>query len=245
MAQNVKTLNGLAIASVKTFRGLAIASVKTINGVDNTGGGLASFSDDFIRADSDSLGSNWTEIAGDIDIVSNQANAPATFDFSEKAAVYTGTACTTVDQYVKVTFPSSGAANTRPGIIVRFTNSSSPYYEIRFQMAGPGSTINWYVMATAGGSETLVDFVSSFDDTLPGTVGLTVSGTGTSTVINLWNNPSANAPTSDSLWDGSGPTASLTGNPASPVDTGNYAGIAGIGSSGAITWSAFFGGDTP
>lgn len=39
MAQNVKTVQGLAIASVKTVQGLAIASAKTIMGVDNTGGG--------------------------------------------------------------------------------------------------------------------------------------------------------------------------------------------------------------
>lgn len=39
MAQLVKTLNGLAIASVKTWNGLAIASAKTINGLDNTAGG--------------------------------------------------------------------------------------------------------------------------------------------------------------------------------------------------------------
>lgn len=39
MAQLVKTLNGLAIASVKLVSGLAIASAKTINGLDNTSGG--------------------------------------------------------------------------------------------------------------------------------------------------------------------------------------------------------------
>lgn len=36
MAQLVKTVNSLAIASCKTVNGLAIASVKTINGLDNT-----------------------------------------------------------------------------------------------------------------------------------------------------------------------------------------------------------------
>lgn len=39
MAQNVKTVQGVAIASVKTVQGVAIANVKTIQGVDNTGGG--------------------------------------------------------------------------------------------------------------------------------------------------------------------------------------------------------------
>jgi hypothetical protein len=39
MAQLVKTVGGLAIASIKTVMGLAIASVKTINGLDNTAAG--------------------------------------------------------------------------------------------------------------------------------------------------------------------------------------------------------------
>lgn len=39
MAQLVKTVQGLAIASVKTFQGLSIASAKTVMGVDNTAGG--------------------------------------------------------------------------------------------------------------------------------------------------------------------------------------------------------------
>lgn len=39
MAQLVKTMAGLAIASVKTVNGLAIASVKTVAGLDNTSGG--------------------------------------------------------------------------------------------------------------------------------------------------------------------------------------------------------------
>lgn len=43
MAENVKTVNGLAIASVKTFDGLAEASCKTIMGVDNTSGGGGSW----------------------------------------------------------------------------------------------------------------------------------------------------------------------------------------------------------
>lgn len=38
MAQLVKTMAGLAIASVKTVNGLAIASVKTVAGLDNTSG---------------------------------------------------------------------------------------------------------------------------------------------------------------------------------------------------------------
>jgi hypothetical protein len=39
MAQLVKTISSVAIASCKTVDGLAIASVKTVTGVDNTSGG--------------------------------------------------------------------------------------------------------------------------------------------------------------------------------------------------------------
>lgn len=42
MANLVKSVNGLAIASVKTVKGLARGSVKTIYGLDNTGGSTPS-----------------------------------------------------------------------------------------------------------------------------------------------------------------------------------------------------------
>lgn len=45
MAQLVKTISGLAVASCKTVSGLAIASCKTIMGVDNTSGGGGSFAE--------------------------------------------------------------------------------------------------------------------------------------------------------------------------------------------------------
>lgn len=48
MAQLVKTIKGLAIASCKTVNGLAIASAKTINGLDNTGGGGSTLLTDII-----------------------------------------------------------------------------------------------------------------------------------------------------------------------------------------------------
>lgn len=45
MAQNVKTVLGVARASVKTVNSVAIASVKTIQGVDNTGAGGGALDD--------------------------------------------------------------------------------------------------------------------------------------------------------------------------------------------------------
>lgn len=45
MAQLVKTMAGLAIASVKTVNGLAIASAKTVAGLDNTASGPNTYYD--------------------------------------------------------------------------------------------------------------------------------------------------------------------------------------------------------
>ncbi len=59
--------------------------------------------------------------------------------------------------------------------------------------------------------------------------GATITGTGDSTVIRVWNNPTANAPISATEWDSgdSTPDLELTTNPgANAVDTGNYVGVA-------------------
>jgi hypothetical protein len=209
-------------------------------------GGGGAISDTFTGANGTSPTSgNWTEIAGNIEIQSNEANAPNTFDFTEKAAVYSGQSLSSVEQYIKVTFTANSVANTRPGIIFRFTNIASPYYNIRFQGAGAGSTCYWIRMATAGGSETLIDDNVAQNYTFPFTVGVTCSGAGNATVIRVWNNPTANAPTSATSWDGGAESFALTDDPSSPVDTGNIIGIGGIGSAGAFAWDTFFGWDIP
>ena len=74
MAQLVKTLGGLAIASVKTVGGLAVASVKTIGGLDNTsgGGGPTLVAQDNFDSyiDGDALGGqgNWIDEAVGINV---------------------------------------------------------------------------------------------------------------------------------------------------------------------------------
>lgn len=63
MAQNVKTVQGLAIASVKTVQGLAIASAKTIMGVDNTSGS-PTWSDSLAGASTDTSESFGSSASG-------------------------------------------------------------------------------------------------------------------------------------------------------------------------------------
>lgn len=71
MAQNVKTVQGLASASVKTVAGLAMGSAKTIMGVDNTGGGGGGT--EFVTGQTP--GSTFSNFTGDIGFVFTIAGA--------------------------------------------------------------------------------------------------------------------------------------------------------------------------
>jgi hypothetical protein len=79
-----------------------------------------------------------------------------------------------------------------------------------------------------------------------GTIGITVSGSGTDVVFRVWDGPVADAPTSLTSWDGdSDPAeASVSADPAAPVD---HAGSVGVGNFSNVTdgvsFDNVFGGD--
>jgi hypothetical protein len=103
MAQLVKTVQGLAIASVKTVQGTAIASVKTVQGVDNTASGGGPFvfivSGSAGSSNSDSVTTSSADTTGAeciaISVSSYQPNAQPTVSDSKSntwtaATEYTG-----------------------------------------------------------------------------------------------------------------------------------------------------------
>lgn len=209
------------------------------------GGGKSSFSDNFNRANETPLAGNWTVVSGTVNLTSNTVQAPNTSDFSEKEAVYNATACTTVEQYIKVTLTAANPTGCRPGAIFRYTNSSSAYYEIWCLLDTPFSTVYWVQIASVGGAQTTVG-TYLFSTLAPGdAVGIVCTGTGNSTAINVWDRPTANAPTTNALWDGGAPSYSITDDPGSPVNSGGFLGIGGIGAAGILGWDNFFGGDIP
>lgn len=202
------------------------------------GGGLASFSDNFNRADNASMGANWTEIAGNIDIASNKASGQDTADFSEKEAVYSGASTSTANQYWKFTISGTGAC--RPSVILRYTNSGSPFYEVQFDTVN----VHWNHWTAVAGTKTPIT-TPGFVCTFPATIGGTITGTGNSTVIRLWLSPTANAPDAGgATWDSASPTLTISDDPPSAVNTGALMGVGGF-SSGVLTWDDFFGGDVP
>lgn len=206
------------------------------------GGSGQSFSDDFDRANGDSLGANWTEAAGDIDIASNQA-AQQSGSFAKVLAIYSGQATDTAVQYCKVTVVTPGG-NPYAEIVLRYTDSSSPYYTLGMSVSD--DTVQWLHYANVAGSSTDVSSASAMTFASTFTVGVTITGTGDSTIVRVWNAPTADAPTSASSWDGEAADVEFTDNPASPVNTGAYIGLEAYGAAAAdVAFNNFFGGDVP
>jgi hypothetical protein len=246
MALLIKSINGLAYGSCKSRNGLAVASIKSINGLDATSASLAAFSDDFNRADSASLGANWTEVAGDASIASSKYNI-VTSGFGVVTSIYSATACNTVNQYIKATL---GVINVQyPWLVFRYTDSSSPYYA--FQLDGNNGTFQWYKYDNAADTEgteigTAVDVGAGL---VSGeTFGITITGSGANTDVRIWRDVTG-LPSAADNWNGdTSPDATwLTTDPgASAVDTGNYLGIGGqSGSANTLTLDGFSGGDIP
>lgn len=236
---------GPGLAATGSWNGVAFTAwnavaVTSWNGTSIStggGGGLASFSDDFDRADSDSLGANWTEADGDIDIFSNTARL-SEGGFGENFAIYSATACTTVNQFVRLTIV---IATGYPQIPLRYTNSSSPFYFLEFS----GSSVDWYHKSQIGGTSTQINAAPGSISITDGTViGMSVEGTGASTVVKIWINPTSGSPDDPTSWGAA--TVTFTDNPASPVDTGGYVGIGGVqGSADSLRYNNFYGGDVP
>jgi hypothetical protein len=207
------------------------------------GGGLAAFSDDFNRADSDSLGANWTE-HGDMDILSNTLSV-ATTSYAWTFAIY-ATDVTTISQYAYVTFPAG--ADEYPQVVFRFTNDSSPFYHV--EVDGYIGLVKFFQRSSLGGTSTQI---GSDGSTGGGAIagqsyGFTITGTGASTAVRVWKNPTGTTPTSATNWGGdTTPDAVWTTDPGGlAVNTGLKVGIGGQnGSANRVRFDFWAGGDIP
>ena len=192
------------------------------------------FSDNFNRADSTNLGANWTEASGDAEIVSNIMRL-MTGGYADNFMIYTGTATSTVDQYVKFTIEAAFTADARfPCVVFRYTNTSTPFYVVFFNVNGDNLT--WQRYATTAGAATVIETSGTLAIATGDIFGVTISGTGTATVVRVWKTPTGDIPTSESDWGGdTTPDISFTVDPASAVNTGNNVGIGGEQQTGTDT----------
>lgn len=207
-----------------------------------SGGGGVNFSDDFVRPDSESLGPNWTEVVGNFDINSN-AMRFRTASFAKQLAVYSGQATDTVDQYSKVAFPTL-LGSVYPEMAFRYTDSSTQFYSVQLLQAE--NQAKWqYYSSSAASSSTIATAALTVDS--GDSFGITLEGTGTSTVVRIWRNPTGGIPDSATSWGGDAtPDVTFTTDPGTPVNTGNYIGVMGYQNAvNTIIVNAFFGGDIP
>lgn len=195
---------------------------------------MATFSDNFDRADSTDLGSNWTETLGNSTITSNAlVLAPLDADVDN---IYTGATFATTEQYLKVTITWS-ATGTYPWATLRSNAGGTVAYLIVFKPTE--GVIEWF----GGGSiQTATSVTLNSGDSY----GITISGTGNDTVVRIWLNPTGDSPSAADTWGGdSSPDWTFTNNPGSPVDggAGTYAGLGGYVDDGVTSFNDFFAGD--
>ena len=208
-----------------------------------SGGAKQSFSDNFDRADNDSLGANWTEVVGDCDILSNVFDC-ATAD-SNNIAYYSGIACSTVSQYICATV--LGASTSASKLFIFRHTPTGTAYVINFEM---WNEVMWYKAPTLGGTWTQIGVTLALTVDHVDKFGITVDGTGANTDIRIWRNPTANTPISATEWDSGDTTPDASWTTTDPganaVDTGGYLGLGGYKDGANINQlEGFYGGDIP
>jgi hypothetical protein len=213
------------------------------------GGSGVSITEDFNCANSDDpdCDLNWTEI-GDLDIVSNAGNAPQTFDNTFRGAAAAANSLGTANQAVKVTLTANNTGgNVKLGVLLRYTDASTECYYMECDIANNQVTWNRLNTPTTGASVTLLQ-TKNLTFSIPDSLGFTITGTGTSTIVRAWLNPSGNHQQGDGadVWNGDNtPDLEFSDDPSDAVDSGNFVGLLGRGSLGALEWDDFFGGDIP
>ena len=206
------------------------------------GGG--DFSDDFDRVDNESLGVNWTQAAGDFDILTNSIIFGS--GGVSAIAIYSAQSTGSADQYMKFSLRMATANSVY--VIFRYTDASSPFYILLFNESI--DDVEWYKEnSIADLSDTLIVAADAGPEYgAESTWSVTLAGTDNGTVFRGWLNTSNNVPDSAISWDTiTTPDFTLTTDPgANAVNSGNYLGLGGYNAdSFAFGYDNFFGGPIP
>lgn len=124
--------------------------------------------DDFDRADSDSLGSDWTEENGDIDIVSNRAKST-----NAARASWAGTFDNADADYdIQAAVEKTGAVGA-PNLLGRFADTSN-YYEVQLNTFSQFLRVRKRV---SGSNTTLGEYNGGYSNNNVHTIRLDMVGT--------------------------------------------------------------------
>ncbi len=144
--------------------------------------------DDFNRSNSTSLGANWSEFSGNVEIVSNRVQVVSGNEFSENLTKWTSDTGH-VDSYAQaaITFNAGGGGYGNAGIIVRANGSNDDHY--RCVINQTACTVTW-IKISGGGYTNLYTSGSNAITWGSGTTvtwKVTVDGT-TNTNLKLYKN---------------------------------------------------------
>jgi hypothetical protein len=207
------------------------------------GGSPQVFAEDFTGTDGDNLDADWAEWRGDYNIFSNNARQ-VTGSYTPCFAVYTATDTATIDQYAGVTYPNN-VGGEFAGVLLRCENTGAPFYALYIDQ---NANVTWEVYATAAGSGTSVQTGDAGTTTTNDRWQWTIEGTGNSTVVRIWKNPTNMTPVSPSEYDpgDSTPELTFTNDPPTAADVGKKVGICAFSSAGNnIRLDAWRAGDAP
>lgn len=123
--------------------------------------------DSFTRADSATLGGTWTEFAGNVDILSNQARCTAANSTGRNDS-----ALSTADHYAQIVVASVSATNLDPSVCARFHSSAATYYMFRQEI----DTGEYQIYKRVAGTFTLLANTSGTGAARPYTLRGDVNG---------------------------------------------------------------------
>jgi len=141
--------------------------------------------DDFNRADSGSLGANWTDVVNGLDIASNQA-VPGNTTNALNLSVYTGFGAFPNNQWAQAKVNRQGSSSDG-GVVVRCSNSAQTMYWFNIgddtSAAIPG-TLALNILKGVAGSYSVVSSSPAGGSTMTISAGdvLYIEAQGTSTV---------------------------------------------------------------
>lgn len=175
--------------------------------------------DDFNRANSGSIGSNWSHIDNGLTIVSNTATG-ATLSVSHREIWATSVGTEQTVEAVVSSFPTGGSyCDAR--IVARHTNvGGSSFYELRYNNAGA-----YFLVRNVGGGETTLSNSSGAAISVPETFRLEVEGTGGTVTLRVYR--------------GGVLQGTATDTSGSRLTSGDYGGIATYSDVASIAFDEF------
>ena len=194
-------------------------------GVPVAGSSKVSFTEDWdcVAADSPNCDETWTERNSSNWDINASSQIELITDETSSFLINESKALTTTNQYIKVQFLTT---TDYPGVVLRYTNTTSHFYQIEFQGAGG---FYWSHVASVGGSGTQIGTTLDLGDVSIGDyIGFVVIGTGANTNLYIWKNPTGAAPDAGgTTWGSAAADISWTAvDPgANAVDSGSYVGL--------------------